>query len=396
MGEPDLVELLEGESTDRRRSLDELRSLVEVDSGTYTPDGVNQVVARCRARLEEDGWRVSVSACDPGPGRAPVGDLLVARRSGRGGPRILLVGHTDTVFPEGTAAGRPLREDGGRLLGPGVCDMKGGLVLGFRAVRALIRQGFDGFEELTMLLNPDEEIGSPASRPFIETEARRHDVALVLEAARASGAVVSSRKGVTTATVEVHGRAAHAGVEPEKGRSALLAASRLAVELHTLNGRWPGTTVNVGTLRSGSRTNIVPEEGILELEIRSPVADDLRSAEQVVERVVSEAEADGIRATVEVRREHEPMERSEGTARLVEVAGSVASDLGFSLTEEATGGASDANTIAALGVPTLDGLGPIGGDDHSEREWIELDTVPLRTALLAGLIVRAHEAIEER
>jgi glutamate carboxypeptidase len=300
----------------------------------------------------------------------------------------LLVGHTDTVFPEGTAELRPLRIEGSRIFGPGVCDMKGSLLLALGAVKALRKDGFDGFDKITFVVNPDEEIGSPGSRPTILEEAVQHDVAFVLEAARETGAVVSARKGVTTGAVRLAGRAAHAGVEPERGRSALLAAGHLIIALHALNDRWEGTTVNVGALRGGTRANVVPEEAEIELEVRATSATGQEAAEREVHRLASSPAVEGVGSEVTLRRECPPMERTQATAWLVRLAREVAGELGFRLEEAATGGASDANSISALGVPTLDGLGPIGGDDHSDREWIDLDSVPARTALLAGLIAR--------
>ncbi len=339
--------------------------------------------------LHEDGWTVERSACGPLEDGTELGDLLVARLRGSGGPKVLLVGHTDTVFDDGVAAERPMRVEGGRAHGPGVCDMKGGLLVGLAAVRALRATGFDGFEELTFVVNPDEEIGSPGSTPLIEREATRHDVAFVLEAAREDGSIVSARKGITTGVVRLTGRAAHAGVEPERGRHALVAAARLLLALQALSHPEVGTAVNVGVVRGGTRPNVVPELAEMELDIRASTLAAQDAVEAKVRDRVAEPWADGVDAEVALTREHPPMERTPEIERLVALAREVAAELRFELRDSATGGASDANTIAALGIPVLDGLGPIGGDDHSDKEWIDLDSVPSRVALLAGLIVGA-------
>ena len=205
--------------------LRDLRTLVDIDCGTYLPDGVNRVVDHLEQRFRSQGWALERVAHEPPPGSQRLGDLLVATIAGDGANRILLVGHTDTVFPDGTAAARPFRADGGRASGPGVSDMKGGLLLGLYAVRALRDANAAGFASVTYVCNPDEEIGSPWSGPEILTRARSADACFVLEAARENGDIVSARKGVVDVRLIVHGRAAHAGVEPERGRSAALQAA---------------------------------------------------------------------------------------------------------------------------------------------------------------------------
>ena len=373
--------------------LADLRELVAIDSGTDDPAGVNAVLDILEGWMRGDGWELERHRCGPLQDGTARSDLLVGRIEGRGRGRVLLVGHADTVFERGTAAVRPLRVEGGRVLGPGVCDMKGGLVLGLAAVRALSEGGREGLGRVTFLITPDEEIGSPGSREGIRAEARDHDVAFVLEAAREDGSVVSARKGVTTAAIRLRGRAAHAGVEPERGRSALLAAARLLLALQGLNDPARGTTVNVGVLRGGSRPNVVPEFAELEVDVRAVALEAQERVEGAVRELVARPWVEGVVAGLHLAREHAPMERTPATERLVALACELAAELGFDLRDASTGGCSDANTIAALAVPTLEGWGGGGGDDHSEREWIELATIPERSALLAGLIARGPEAV---
>jgi glutamate carboxypeptidase len=368
--------------------LEALREMVNVDCGSYTPDGVNRIADLCAQRLEAVGWAVERRAHEPAEGEERLGDLVIGRLQGSGGPRVLMIGHTDTVFDPGTVAERPFRIEGDRAMGPGVSDMKGGLLLGFFAMEVLQEAGFDGFGQVTYVCNPDEEIGSPWSRYVIEAEAANADVAFVLEGARENGDIVSARKGVSDYTLEIIGRAAHAGVEPERGRSAILEAAHKTIALQALNGRWPGVTVNVGVVHGGTRTNVVAERCVLEVDVRSPEEPSFQEAEAAVEAIAREHKVPDVEVNVLGGGWHRPMEKKEGGAHLAELAIGVAADLGFELKDAATGGASDANTTSAAGVPTLDGLGPIGGDDHSPKEWLDLTSVVPRISLLAGILSR--------
>jgi glutamate carboxypeptidase len=385
----DVRELRDLASLRYERFVAALEAMVNIDCGSYTRAGVNQIADLCEARFLAGGWEVERTSHVPIDEEPSLGDLVIGRLRGTGNSNILLIGHMDTVFDEGTVAQRPFRIKGDTARGPGVSDMKGGLLTGFFAVEVLQQAGFDGFGRITYVCNPDEEIGSPFSGPVIRELAPKHDSALVLEGARANGDIVSARKGITDYRIAVTGRAAHAGVEPEKGRNAVLQAANVIVALQGLNGRWPGVTVNVGIVHGGTRTNVVPEHCELQVDLRSPELETLRAAESEIERICAQQVVDDI--TIEVVSEgwHRPMEKKAGAARLVEIAVAVAGELGFALRDAATGGASDANTTSAAGTPTIDGLGPIGGDDHAPAEWLDLTSVVPRIALLAGIISRA-------
>jgi glutamate carboxypeptidase len=365
--------------------LEELEAMVNVDCGSYSPDGVNAIADRCERRFVEHGWEVERRSHD---GEPRLGDLLICRLRGAGGPNLLMVGHMDTVFDDGTAAERPFRIDRDVARGPGVSDMKAGLLAGFFATHALQDAGVDGFGAITYVCNPDEEIGSPFSGPVIRELAPLHDAAFVLEGARANGDIVSARKGVTDYTVRITGRAAHAGVEPEKGRNAILQAAHTIVALQALNARWPGVTVNVGVVHGGTRSNVVAERCELHVDLRSPELRTLEEAEAEVQRICAETTVEDVAVSVETNSWHRPMEKGATAQRLVDIALGAASELGFALRDAATGGASDANTTSAAGTPTIDGLGPVGGDDHSPDEWVDLTTIAPRTALLATILSR--------
>jgi glutamate carboxypeptidase len=372
------------------RYLAELKALVNIDCGSYTPAGINRVADRVTTSLAELGASVERIPHHPAAGERQLGDLVIGHLDGDG-PRRLLIGHMDTVFDEGTTAERPYRVDGDRALGPGASDMKGGLLAGLHALAALQECG--DRPAVTVIANPDEEIGSIFSAAHIRRLAPEHDVTLVLECARASGAIVSARKGIADLVLTFTGRAAHAGVEPEKGRSAILAAAQQVVALHALNGRWPDVTLNAGVIAGGTRTNVVPAECRVQLDLRAATADAFDQARAEVERLAATSPIEGVVTHLREQAVHRPMEKSPATARLAGLAIAIAGELGFALTDAATGGASDANTTAGLGVPTLDGLGPIGGDDHSADEWLDLASVVPRTTLLATLIARVGEAL---
>jgi len=252
--------------------LADLRALVNVECGTYIPEGVNRVADLMQERFDARGWSVERIAHHPGADEPRLGDILVAtcRGASQEGRRILLVGHMDTVFPEGTAAERPFRIEGSTAYGPGVSDMKGGLLGGLYAMSVLQDAGFEAFGSVTYVCNPDEEIGSPFSGPLILERAKDAEVCFVLEGARENGDIVSARKGVTDVRIVVRGRAAHAGVEPERGRSATLQAAHTVVALHDLNGKWPGVTVNVGVVQGGTRPNVVADRCELHVDLRAP------------------------------------------------------------------------------------------------------------------------------
>jgi glutamate carboxypeptidase len=371
-----------------------LEQLVNHDSGSFTPAGVNRVADLVERDLRSGGWQVERRAHQSGPDEPALGDALIGRRRGglsrsAGGRRLLLLAHMDTVFDEGEAAARPFRIEGGRAYGPGVTDDKAGLVAGVEAVETLCDEaGFEDFESITMMFSPDEEIGSPFSKGIIKELAAEHDVAIGLEAARVNGDLVSARKGIAALEVRVTGRAVHAGVRPEKGASAALEAAHHTIALHRLNHRWQGVTCNVGTVRAGTRPNVVAGAAILELDLRTTSTADFERALAAVSEIVDCQTVEGTHSTLRLLHRHPPMERTAAVMALVEEAQRVARDLGFEVGHTATGGAGDANTTAAAGLPTIDGLAPVGGDAHGPGEWLDLNSVVPRTALLAGLLAR--------
>jgi len=371
--------------------LADLERLVNVDCGSYSPKGVNQIADWVAADLAALGAQVERRA----DRENRYGDTVIGTFAGGpgAGPRILLIGHMDTVFPDGTVAERPFRIDDANIAyGPGVSDMKGGLLLGLRAIAALRELGegrFEGlpFESVTFVANPDEEIGSPSSTPHIRALAEASDACFVLEGARASGDFVSARKGIADLRLTVHGRAAHAGVEPEKGRSAILAGAELTKAIHALNGRWPDVTANVGVFNAGIRPNVVADRAELQVDIRAMTAASLAEALAAVAELAGRPAVPDVTIDVATMHSWAPMEKLDRSGRLTDHVIALAGRLGFETKDVATGGASDANTTSGLGVPTIDGLGPIGGLDHAPGEYVEVDSIAPRTALLAALLL---------
>jgi glutamate carboxypeptidase len=365
--------------------LDDLETIVNIESGSYTKAGVDEVATWMAGRLSDLGGAVVRHA------NAELGDTVVATFEGRAeGPTIVLIGHTDTVFDPGYLQRRPYAIEGDTILGPGVSDMKSGLLAGLYALDVVLATATDAgppFGRLVYIVNPDEEIGSPVSSDLIAELAQGADAAFVMEAARANGDIVSARKGMMHLRATVHGRSAHAGVEPERGRSATLEAAHKTVALHALNDRWPGVTVNVGELKGGTRPNIVAEEAVLTIDMRARLAVEQDEAESAILEILERSTVPDVVTSVEKLAATRPMEKTAASAELVEAAVAIAAELGFELDDAETGGSSDANTTASVGVPTIDGLGPVGGNDHTPLEYVEKSSIVPRTTLLAALLL---------
>jgi glutamate carboxypeptidase len=295
---------------------------------------------------------------------------------------ILILGHFDTVWPAGTLDEMPFRVEDGVARGPGVFDMKGGLVQGFWAMKAL-RELTDFTRPVVFFCNSDEEAHSYFSRDLIEAEARKARAALVLESSN-GGRMTTSRKGVGVFEVEVTGRESHAGSNPFTGISAIDEMARLVLELHSHTNPDTGTTVNVGTIEGGTVVNVVAGKARAKVNLR--VMDENEAAR--MSEVIRGVETHHEEAKVEVRGGivRPPMVRSEGVANLFEEARSIAADLGFDLEETMSGGGSDGSFAAAMGIPTLDGMGAVGQGAHAVHEQVKVDKMPERAALVAHMI----------
>lgn len=297
---------------------------------------------------------------------------------------LLILGHTDTVHPRGAIKERPWRAEGNRIFGPGVFDMKVNCAVALEALRACEAVGIQPRRRITILFTCDEESGSPTGRPLVEAEATGTRAVLVLEPPASGGRVKTARKGTGMFTVRVEGRAAHAGLDPDKGVSAVLELARQTVRLHELNDPHNGTTVTVNVVNGGTHSNVIAAEARAEVDMRFTSAD----AGATVERKILTLPPFDSRAKVTVTGgiNRPPLERTSKVESLYTHARTLASLLDIDLGEASVGGASDGNFAAALGVPVLDGLGVQGDGAHAVHEHILCDDIPFRGALLAALI----------
>jgi glutamate carboxypeptidase len=298
--------------------------------------------------------------------------------------QVLLLGHFDTVWPVGQLERMPLREVDGRLHGPGIFDMKSGIAISMLAMRALDEVGVEAQSRVVMLWTTDEEIGSATSRAVIEEEARRSSAVLVLEPSLPGGAVKTSRKGVGEFELVVHGVSAHAGLDPGKGASSIHELARQILKLEALQNPDRGITLNVGVIAGGSRPNVVADRASARVDVRVQTMADAERLESAIRGLCAVHPA--VRLDIAGAVGRPPLERSPGVVRLYERAVRIAAALGHDLHEGAAGGGSDGNFTAALGVPTLDGLGPQGDGAHALHEHVLLDDLTWRAAFLAGMI----------
>jgi glutamate carboxypeptidase len=376
---PTIISLRDFCRAERGWLLQTVEALVRIESPTTDKAAVDGCGAELAARLERIGGRVTRL---PRPDR---GDHLLAE-FGCGTSQILLLGHFDTVWPVGQLERMPLVVSNGRLHGPGVFDMKAGIGIAMLAARALLETGAPIDKRIVMLWTSDEEIGSPSSRTAIEDEARRSDAVLVLEPSLPGGALKTARKGCGSFEVVVKGVAAHAGIEPQKGASAVQELARQILAIDALQDLARGISVNVVQISGGIRSNVIPDEARAIVDVRAPTV----AAAAEIEAAFCGLCPHDPRTTVESAGgfDRPPLERTAQVERLYKEAQEAAHELGQELAEGATGGGSDGNFTAALGIPTLDGLGAIGDGAHALHEHVEVESLPDRAALVAGLISR--------
>jgi glutamate carboxypeptidase len=314
-----------------------------------------------------------------------VGTHLRLTVPGNDAGRAVALCHYDTVWPMGTLQRIPFSvDDGGVARGPGCFDMKGGIVVLYFALRALRQRQLQPARRLDVLFTSDEEVGSPSSRALIEETATGANVAYVLESPLPGGTLKTARKGTGDYFVRISGRAAHAGVEPQKGISATGELAHQILALHALNDYAVGTTINVGVVRGGTRPNVVAAEAEAHVDVRVETLAEADRIDATIRRL--QPSLDGAQLQISGGLNRPPMERSEAMAALFEKARANAAAMGVELREGSTGGGSDGNFTAAIGVPTLDGLGPEGEGAHAAHEHVLTDSFPRRVALLTGLL----------
>jgi glutamate carboxypeptidase len=373
--------LLAGARRKESSLIDLTRKLVMCESPSDTKAAVDACAAIAADLIRARGGRVKLHK------QREYGDVLEAGFGPRqrGVKPVLLLGHLDTVWPLGTLRNMPCRVGDGRLWGPGTLDMKAGVAMALTAIE-MLSEAEMLTREIVLLLNSDEEIGSPVSRPITEKLAGESSAVFVLEPAQGL-AYKTARKGTGNWRIDIQGVAAHAGVDFEKGASALRELARVIESVSEWTDLKRGLTVSVGLAGGGTKTNVIPAESFAEVDVRiAKIADGAR-----IERKFTSLKAEDRRCLLKISGgiNRPPMERTRGTVRLFEQARVLAAEVGIELGEAATGGASDGNFTSALGVPTLDGMGAVGEGAHASHESILLEHLAPRTALLAGMLARS-------
>ncbi|MCP4539974.1 MAG: M20 family metallopeptidase [Chloroflexi bacterium] len=359
--------------------LDLLRQLVEIESPSTDKSATDRI-----------GQFVAQAACQTGASVSVVpqelcGDLVLARW-GEGIGHFLILCHLDTVWPLGTLAERPWRVEGGKVFAPGCFDEKAGTAIILMAMQGLRDLGLAPCRPVTVLFNCDEEIGSHSSRPFIEAEARKAEVVFCMEPTLPDGALKVWRKGPARYTVTALGRAAHSGIDHEKGINAIEELAHQILHLQKMTNYASGITLSVGRVQGGTRPNVVPDRATLWLDARVQTKTE---GEQIVAAIEGlQPTLTGARLIIEGGMIRPPMEKSPVTMEPFRRTQEIGTSLGLALTAGGTGGASDANLTAALGIPTLDGLGAVGDGAHSLNEHVLISSLPERTALMAALLTR--------
>ncbi|MCA1577002.1 MAG: M20 family metallopeptidase [Acidobacteria bacterium] len=362
-----------------------VRALVEIESPSGDVDGSRGVVAALSAAAQTVN---GVDVIEPVQ-VSGVGQHLVIKSFGGDGNagQILLVGHTDTVHSRGSLAQRPWRSEGGKIYGPGVFDMKANCALALEVLRTLSELKLKPKFGVTIVLTCDEEVGSASGWPLIEQVAKAQNTryAFVLEPPAPGGRVKTGRKGTGIYAIKVEGKAAHAGLEPEKGASAILELARQTERLHSLNFAGSGITLNVGVVHGGTRSNVVAAQAEGEIDVRFSTEAESREVERILSSLQPVDERTKVFVSGGINRP--PLERTAAVIELFEKARGVAAHLGFELGEAQVGGASDGNFLAALGIPVLDGLGICGDGAHAVHEHIEVNDIARRGALITGLLL---------
>ena len=361
-----------------------LKQLVDIDSGTGDVAGAKAIDDLLAPRLRAMGAQVQVT-----PAEQPhIGDNLTAVFTGRGQARILIICHVDTVFPAGEAARRPYKETGDKAFGPGVSDEKGGVVEAVTALGLLHRFGVEDYGRITLLAEAGEETGSPGARHLIDHLSHEADVELNMEPGDAPDAVTVWRKGSTTYTITVHGRAAHAGVDPQDGRNAAVELVHQLQAVAAMPHEGDGLTANLTTLKAGDRVNVIPELAVANVNVRVREAGELAGVQAALDAQAKTPGVADTRVVISSTPAFPPLPTNPATDALAKQARSIYASLGRPLGLAGNGGASESALSYAAGANALDGLGPVGGGFHSAREYLDLGTLTPRLYLLTELLIQ--------
>lgn len=358
-----------------------LKRLVNQDSGSDYKDGVDKVGKILAQEFEKLDFVIKELP------QQITGNHLVIQHKDAVAPSILLVAHMDTVFGSNTVSSRPFSLKGDRAYGPGVIDMKGSHVTLIYALKALIYNNeVDVLKNIAIVFNSDEEIGSPTSQKLIEKMARDKKCCLFMEPARANGALVSARRGGGGYIIKVYGKAAHAGIAPQDGANAIAEMAHKIIKLQALNDVSRGISVNVDVIHGGTAINVIADYVEINVDIRTSKLEQGEILEKKITQICKEVHVPGTRTEMVGGIQRPPMEKNQGTILLLERIYAIGEELGIKLKDVSTGGGGDASFTSAIGIPTIDGLGPVGGNAHSDKEYLEVSSLTERTLLLAKLL----------
>lgn len=363
--------------------MQELETLVNIDSGSRFPAGTKRVADFFVNKFEQIGWLVEVVHTSDS-----VGPCLKICNRQADKYDLLFIGHMDTVFPDGTVAQRPFKIEGERAYGPGVIDMKSGLLYAYYVAKELTEANAVQEKNICIIFNSDEEISSVHSRKLIEETAVNCAHAIVLEPARANGGTVKIRKGISKYFIDFHGKAAHAGVDPENGASSIDELCKWVLDLNQFRSAETGTSVNAGVISGGTAPNVVADYAQVQIDVRMRTVEEAEKFDARVRELAAKPFDPRVKIEVKGGLSRPPLNNPEGNTKMFAILEEAAQELGITIEWVATGGGSDGNFTSALGVPTLDTLGPIGGLGHGVGEYLEISSVIPRFSLLMGAVKR--------
>lgn len=361
--------------------LKDLETIVNIDSYSYDPEGTAKVAAFLKAKFDAIGWITELRHLDD-----KVGPALICMNKPADSFDVLLSGHMDTVFKAGTVKERPFRIEGKHITGPGAYDMKPGLVQAFYACEKLSKNDDLSDAAICIVFNPDEEISSIFSRPLLEDMAKKTQYAVILESARINGNFVNERKGIAKYVIEFLGKSAHAAVDPQNGANAINAFLHIGQLILDSAAPDKGTTINIGTVEGGTTPNTVPEYVKIQVDCRFSNMEETKRLNDMIYGLNDTLTKENVRIRVSGGLTRPPWARSEKGLAFCAAVDEIKQRLGIEADWASTPGGSDGNFFAALGVPTIDGMGPVGGKGHSPNEYLELDTIEPRTELLYEII----------
>jgi len=366
------------------KMLELIETLVNIDSGTYVKHGVDKAGKVLLEEYKSIGFQAEIDE------QEIVGNNLLIRHPEAVNPQIVIIAHMDTVFKEGTVAERPFRKEGEYAYGPGVIDMKSSQVTTLFALKALIESGSNAHKNVEIILNTDEEIGSIYSRELIERIAKDKKYALILEPAQ-NGNLVSERKGGGKYLLKITGKSSHAGVAPENGISAIEELGNKIIKLHKLTNRDEGINVNVGIVKGGTSVNTIAPYAEAFIDVRINTAEQGDDIDKAIKEICSKSDVPGTTLELTGKITRPAWVLTEKSEKLIDIIVDEGKKLGLELSHEKSGGGSDGNLTGYMGIPSIDGLGPEGGNAHEESEFLYIPSLTVRTNLLANVIQRLSD-----